>query len=87
MNHPSEAEIEVAFALLGKLISRGADPQLCADGQIRINGRATRQESTWAREHRDAFQSALVGTGRYTPGTLDRIYGLEDTPSQKETEL
>lgn len=75
--YPSEAEIEIGFALLGKLISAGADPQLLADGRIIINGPATRQQSTWTREHREAFRSALIGSGRYVKGTLDNIYGIQ----------
>lgn len=81
MNSPSEipsvTEIEIAYAVLGKLISRGADPQLQADGSIVIGGPATARESRWCRENMDAFRAALVGSGRYVKGTLDRIYGIE----------
>ena len=73
---PTEAEIEVAFALLGKLVNRGADPRLNADGTIQIHGLATPHESAWTREHKDAFRAALVGSGRYAKGSLDRIYGI-----------
>ena len=75
--YPSELDIEIAYATLGKLIERGNNPHLNADGRIHLGGPVTVQEHTWAREHRDAFQSALVGSGRYTPGTLDRIYGVD----------
>jgi hypothetical protein len=74
---PSTADVEKAYAILGKLLSRGANPQLLADGRITMGGLATPHESAWCREHRAAFQSALVGAERCVPGTLDRIYGIE----------
>jgi hypothetical protein len=73
---PSQAEIEIAYAILGRLLNAGADPRLLADGRITLGGPATAHESRWCREHREAFRSALVGAGRYERGTLDRIYGI-----------
>ena len=74
---PSDADVASASAILTMLLKRGADPRLDADGRVRINGKATKRESKWLREHRDAFRAALVGAGRYVRGTLDRIYGLD----------
>lgn len=73
---PSAAEVESAYAILGDLISLGADPQLRADGSIVLGGPAAPRQSQWCREHRNAFRSALVGSGRYVKGSLDRIYGI-----------
>ena len=79
MNCRSETDVEVGFAILGRLIHRGADPRMDADGRLWINGPAIRRESSWVREHRDAFRSALVGAGRYAPGSLDKIYKIGET--------
>ncbi len=74
---PSEPELEIAEALHGRLIARGAAPGLEADGRLRVNGKATPGESSWVRAHQAAFRAALVGRGRYVRGTLDRIYEIE----------
>ena len=75
---PSEIEQTTAVAILDDLISGGADPQLLPDGSIKINGPATPDQSAWVRAHREAFRGCLVSSGRFTPGTLDRIYGFTD---------
>ncbi len=38
MTFPTEAQIEIAFAILGRLIDRGADPRLLPDGRITLGG-------------------------------------------------
>jgi hypothetical protein len=73
---PSDAEIEAAYVHLARVIAGGADPQLGADGLIHVTGSILKAELAWAHEHREAFKSALVGSGRYAHGTLDRIYGI-----------
>ena len=76
---PSDHDIEHARELLRRLVDRGNRPRLLADGRITLGGRVTRRELDWAHKHRDAVQAALVGRGDYQPGTLDRIYGLEES--------
>ena len=78
MIFPSEAQQTKALAILDDLVSDGADPKLLPDGSIKINGSATLAQSAWVREHRDAFRGCLISSGRFTPGTLDRIYGFTD---------
>ncbi len=77
---PSAAEVHVAHALLARLVERGNDPQLGADGLIRMGGPVTARELAWAQENREAVRAALVGSGRFVRGTLDLIYGLISSP-------
>ena len=78
MIQPSETEIEIAFAILGRLISRGNDPRMDGAGKLHFGGPVTQHELDWCKAHRGAYLAALVGAGRYEQGTLDRIYEITE---------
>ena len=69
---------QLADRLVARLVERGLDPFLASGGAIVINEGATAKEKNWAHANPDAMRGALVRAKRYTPGTLDKAYGIEE---------
>ena len=73
---PTNKDFRIAEALVERLVARGGNPRLDADGNVRFGGKITERERAWGVENREAFRGALVAAGRFIRGTLDRIYEL-----------